>query len=211
MSRASRRPGVTQTNGSSVQHTSLAQCIYTTSRHTRLCCAHALGTAHIHILWTHATLRGTPPQSTWHTPSVDGLLNCLMTRERPACKTHTNSISVFSTGRPMQLRTNRRPHAPAPSSGSPVKLRIKRRPDAPSPSSVNHLKLRTKCRLICLLPGSSGNPVHLRITRVGQATCHQCTEIRRVAEGSFSSPHSRTLFPRIWNKQKGPYFLSLLS
>ena len=103
--------------------------------------------------------------------------------ERPACKTHTNSISVFSTGRPMQLRTNRRPHAPAPSFVSPVKLRTNRRPHAPAPSSVNHVKLRTKRRLICLSPWSSGNPVHLRITRVGQATCHQCAEIRRVADG----------------------------
>ena len=85
--------------------------------------------------------------------------------ERPACKTHTNSISVFSTGRPMQLRTNRRPHAPAP-------------------SFVNLVKLRSKRHPICLSAGSSGNPVHLRITRVGQATCHQCEQIRRVVTAS---------------------------
>ena len=121
-----------------------------------------------------------------------------MTRERPACKTHANSIS---TGSPMQLRTNCRGHSPAPSSVSPVKLRTNRRPHAPAPSSVspvkprtnphqppapscaNPVKLRSKRHPICLSPGSCGNPVHLRITRVGQATCHQCAEIRRVADG----------------------------
>ena len=81
----------------------------------------------------------------------------------------------------------------------------------PAPSCANPVKLRSKRHPICLSPGSCGNPVHLRITRVGQATCHQCAEIRRVAEGSFSSPHSRTLFPRILNKQKRAMFPILLS
>ena len=84
----------------------------------------------------------------------------------------------------MQLRTNRRQHAPAPSFVNLVKLRTKRRLSCLSPwSSGNPVKLRTKRRLICLSPWSSENPVYLRITRVGQATCHQCAEIRRVAEG----------------------------
>ena len=140
--------------------------------------------------------------------------------ERPACKTHTNSISVFSTGRPMQLRTNRRPHAPAPSSVSPVKPHTNPH-QPPAPSCANPVKLRSKRHPICLSPGSCGNPVHLRITRVGQATCHQCAEIRRVAEGASSSPPSRTSFPRmmmfitigILNKQKTGYvsYLSYLS
>ena len=69
------------------------------------------------------------------------------------------------------------------------------------------LGARSNCaQNVCLSPWSSGNPVHLRITRVGQATCHQCAEIRRAAEGSFSSPHSTTVFSRRLNKQKRPVF-----
>ena len=114
-------------------------------------------TVHIHNQQAQATLPCTCPWHSAHpysadthsfarhTPSVD-VAHTLRRRsmnlphdERPACKTHANSIS---TGRPMQLRTNRRPHAPAPSSMSPVKLRTNRRPDAPSPSSVSPVKLR---------------------------------------------------------------------
>ena len=204
------------------------------------CTAHVLGTVHIHNQQAQATLPCTCPWHSAHpysadthsfarhTPSVD-VAHTLRRRslklphdQRPACKTHANSIS---TGRPMQLRTNRRghspapssvnpvklrtnrrPHAPSPSSGSPVKLRINRRPHAPAPSSVspvkphtnphqppapscaNPVKLRSKRHPICLSPGSCGNPVHLRTTRVGQATCDQCEEIRRVADGMPCHP-----------------------
>ena len=163
------------------------------------CTAHVLGTVPIHNQQAHATLPCTCPWHSAHpysadtrsfarhTPSVD-VTHTLRRRslklphdQRPACKTHANSIS---TGSPMQLRTNRRGRSPAPSSVNPVKLRTNHRPHAPAPSSMNHVKLRTKRRLSCLSPWSSGNPVHLRITRVGQATCHQCEEIRRVVTAS---------------------------
>ena len=185
------------------------------------CTAHVLGTVHIHNQQAQATLPCTCPWHSAHpysadthsfarhTPSVD-VAHTLRRRslklphdQRPACKTHANSIS---TGSPMQLRTNCRGHSPAPSSVSPVKLRTNRRPHAPAPSSVspvkphtnphqppapssvNHVKLRSKRRPICLSPGSCGNPVHLRTTRVGQATCDQCEEIRRVADGMPCHP-----------------------
>ena len=110
----------------------------------------------------------------------------------------------------MQLRTNRRGRSPAPSSVNPVKLRTNHRPHAPAPSSMNHVKLRTKRRLSCLSPWSSGNPVHLRITRVGQATCHQCEQIRRVVTASgLVGPFERrdeTIVPaNIEQTKKGCY------
>ena len=114
------------------------------------CTAHVLGTAHIHNQQAHATLPCTCPCAPWHsahphsadthsfarhTPSVD-VAHTLRRRslklphdQRPACKTHANSIS---TGSPMQLRTNRRGHSPAPSSVNPAKLGINRRPHAPT-------------------------------------------------------------------------------
>ena len=108
----------------------------------------------------------------WHTPSVD-VAHTLRRRslklphdQRPACKTHANSIS---TGSPMQLRTNRRGHSPAPSSVNPAKLGINRRPHAPTPSSGSPVKLRTNRRA---LPAQK--PLHLHHPEHTSATRSSC-------------------------------------
>ena len=140
------------------------------------CTAHVLGTVHIHNQQAQATLPCTCPWHSAHpysadthsfarhTPSVD-VAHTLRRRslklphdQRPACKTHANSIS---TGSPVQLRTNRRGHSPAPSSVSPAKLRTNRRPHAPSPSSGSPVKLGINRRPDAPTP-SSGSPVKLR-------------------------------------------------
>ena len=124
--------------------------------------------AHIHIQQTHAALRGTTPNRRGITPSVD-VVHTLSRRsiklphdERPACKTHTNSISVFSTGRPMQLRTNRRPHAPAPSFVNLVKLCIKSsftrtRAVVCEPGETAHKSSSTRTNAVVCEPGETAH------------------------------------------------------
>ena len=103
MPHASRRPGVTQTNGSSAQHIPHLHSTYThhDSRHTRLCRAHALVTAHISIFSGHARSVDSPsPLST----------QCMKLPhdKRPACtqRTPQHLTSAFSSWSPVQLRTN---------------------------------------------------------------------------------------------------------
>ena len=79
-----------------------------------------------------------------------------------ACKTHANSTSVFSTGRPMQLRTNRRPHAPAPSFVNLVKLCIKSSSTRTSavvcePGETAHKSSSTRTSVVVCEPGETAH------------------------------------------------------
>ena len=103
MPHASRRPGVTQTNGSSAQHIPHLHSAYThhDSRHTRLCRAHALVTAHISIFSGHARSVDSPSPLSRQSMKLPH-------DKRPACtqRTPQHLTSAFSSWSPVHLRTN---------------------------------------------------------------------------------------------------------
>ena len=105
----------------------------------------------------------------------------------------------------MQLRTNRRPHAPAPSFVSPVKLRTNRRPHASAvvcePCETAHkMSPNLPFAMVVWEPRASAHntcwPGYLSSVRRDSACSGRLLIII----------HSRTLFPRILNKQKRAIF-----
>ena len=100
-----------------------------------------------------------------------GCETCAAARKSLAARTNTVGCETCAAARKsLAARTN------AVGCG-PCQLRACPRPHARTPPGVKPVQLRANRRPSCLSPWSSGNPVQLRTTRVGLATCHPCGEI----------------------------------